>query len=767
MSNRGSFYVPFNKESHSTKETRINKIDILLASQVELGEEYGYYLDSDFFTYLLEDNVNGLSYDVEDINVILGNLKIFLNTYLGVDVEHKPLFKKFPMYAPNHLEYLSKRIFGLMENIAPELSLDLLRILNISIDSGDEVVLSNGIKVDKTLFNLDEFNACPITQMQVDELSNDDEYQEKPLNDSRNLKSISLATSRDVLSLFNNILSSNTPISSKDKEFINSVFDYMNNPISVIPDTIPQKETASFISKKIVECSSNWKDAVEIIQHRYIKTATDVLRLAESLSGIDPSLTSHSRFKITLKGRKVIMSLLDGLNDPLEDMLRYRGLWLVLGKYLHIGSYKEYYPDAFHYMDTLRNNHKSIITFDSLVESAIIEGNKERVISLLKERPGVFARRIDHLLRRFDSDMVVAEAFVSVADEVSVPLLVNLSTFLKNRDIKDKTRVFTPKGTLNANIVKGDTRETLTTEVCQYLSLNINRILMNTFSKKESLGNVYIDPSLKDVFAPTSMRGNGSDTQPLTKGSKIPFNDDESNILRMFCYWKENETSGRVDVDISLMAFDEDMNFKEKVSYYNYHNNGTTPFTYSGDRQSAPNGASEFIDVDIEKCLEQGIRYVMLTTNVYTGQSFNKFKAMGGFMTRRNNTGKAFEAKTLENKYEIDSVANFAFPMAFDLIERKMIWVNTGITNKGVANNLDTNSESVSNLMIDILNEHKRKTILYDFFMLHAITRSTNGVSITNKHFDEMTDEEKGQFDTVIDMSIVRKMDEIVSHWMS
>lgn len=759
MANRGRFYFNSPKVSPSTPELRGEKIRLLMAIQAEISE-YGYILDADFFNSFLDED-NGMTHGILDITTFREELHKFLKSFLGADVKYMPLFRKFPDKVPDDIEYLIRRILGFLSNATTDTQVDAFNTFRTAINSENTVTLDNGIVVDKALFDMDEFNACPITQMQTKELSERDEYQATSLNDSRVLKTISLGNKDDILEVFTNLIASSTPISERDKTFISAVFSMLgDSAFSSLPDEIPQKETVIIVSKELVK-SLDYKEAVSLLS-QYIKTATDVLRLAEGFSNGDPSLISHESFKMTSKERKIAMSLLNTLKNPEEDMLRYRGLWLVLGQYLHIGAYRRKFPRAVSYMNKLRNEPESIMTYNKRIEYAIAMRQKDDVIKYSMERPGDFARRLDHILRVFNSDEDIAKAFLSVADNVATPLLVNLKTFMQNRYEKDETRLFTPKGTLFSNVEEGDNRSTLSMNVCQLLSVGISRVLTERFAEREPLGNVFIDAGLRDILVASSMRGDGEQTQPLTKGSRIAFQDDEAEIVRMFCYWKETDC-GRVDVDISLMAFDENLDHKESVSYSGYNNKGA--FTYSGDVQSAPNGASEFIDADIQKCLDKGIRYLILTTNVYTGQRFSKFTAMGGFMTRRNTSGKAFEPKTVEHKYNIFSNTNFAFPMAFDLVERKMVWIDVGISTKSAHENIVSKSKIASNILKDALNDHKRKTSLYNLFALHALGRAQY-LSISDQKLEDLTQEELETYDYIFDMSMVRKADEIMSVWL-
>lgn len=88
----------------------------------------------------------------------------------------------------------------------------------------------------------------------------------------------------------------------------------------------------------------------------------------------------------------------------------------------------------------------------------------------------------------------------------------------------------------------------------------------------------------------------------------------EGNTVRCFIWWKDGQS--RTDLDLSAVALNENHMHKCSIAYYNLRELGGY---HSGDITSAPNGASEFIDIDIEKFLKLGIKYVLISVNSFTG----------------------------------------------------------------------------------------------------------------------------------------------------
>jgi ABC-type glutathione transport system ATPase component len=94
---------------------------------------------------------------------------------------------------------------------------------------------------------------------------------------------------------------------------------------------------------------------------------------------------------------------------------------------------------------------------------------------------------------------------------------------------------------------------------------------------------------------------------------------------------------------------DENFNYTDILSYYNLKEFGGC---HSGDIVDAPNGASEFIDVNLEKLRQNGVRYIVMTINSYTHQPFCDLpECFAGWMSRQNaNSGEIFEPKTVADR---------------------------------------------------------------------------------------------------------------------
>lgn len=186
-------------------------------------------------------------------------------------------------------------------------------------------------------------------------LPNYEKKERLPLLDDVKLKVIETGTTEEFESIFTKLVASNTSLSAQDKADVKwFVENYRNDIYRLMPAEISMKETVAYVGALLV---SNTEDAQSFLA-KYIKTATDVLRLAAAMSGGDVSLAANTKF-ITFKrpARRVLLGLLENCGGNItEDMLRWKKRWIRLGEKLHAGEYAAKFPKAFAAFDVIRND---------------------------------------------------------------------------------------------------------------------------------------------------------------------------------------------------------------------------------------------------------------------------------------------------------------------------------------------------------------------------------------------------------------------------
>ena len=559
-----------------------------------------------------------------------------------------------------------------------------------------------------------------------------------PLFDVNKMTVLTVGTKTDLMDIFSNLVASKTSLSAQDKadveEIIMTVADYGN----YLPDEIPLKENVALIGKLIIE-KAPVKNASYI--QKYFKTATDVLRLITALSDGDISLATNTKYrKLKRPERRMIMDLLAGCGNIVEDLFRYQYEWIRVGEIVHPGEYKESKYDSVNSAFKLLRADDKPLMFGGKVHAAITSGKMKEAATLLKDRPGEFARQLDKVLRDATDKNYVVNCFKAVANDISTTVLLQVRQHFMTRNNGDKLRIFFPKGNVARAIIAENNLPVIDDKYCKSVVKICENALAENYKSKDFLGNVFIDEELKNYIVPFSQRSANSAAKTVVRGSKLPIKED-ATAVRGFIWWTNipgNGWDGRVDIDLSAAFFDDNWNYVDHVSYTNLRSKNMQA-CHSGDitdgGSPTGNGVAEFLDINIEASANKA-RYVVYQIYSYTGQSFaNMPNCRFGFMEREDvDSGEIFEPTTVSMKMDVTSPSKVSVPVIFDCKERKMIWcdMNIGIDemrrNYGGIN-LESNLGGVKDVCKAIVNMNKPN--VYDLVLLNAQAR---GILVSDRN---------------------------------
>ena len=309
--------------------------------------------------------------------------------------------------------------------------------------------------------------------------------------------------------MFTRLVGSNGSLSESDKAIVLWFVDNQREGIPLfLPPTIPQKENLTFLVGSLL------KHEIPTYLIPYLKTATDVLRVAVVMSGGDVSLATPGKFRrFKRTERRFLLDAMEAIPAVTEDMLRRPEVWKRLGRELRPGDYASRYPKTLKAFDVIRNN-EAFETFNGKVEAGLIRQDVATVTDLLKTRPGDFARRFDHLLRTSGEQTDVAlKGFMDVAHKVSTPVLLQVHAHFKNRDRVTDHRAFFPKGSVAKVQVIDETLPPLPTlklageeDLDKYIARFVRDTLVKRFKSLPSLGKVYVDEALRTQNVPFAQR---------------------------------------------------------------------------------------------------------------------------------------------------------------------------------------------------------------------------------------------------------------------
>lgn len=537
----------------------------------------------------------------------------------------------------------------------------------------------------------------------------------KPLIENTKLEVLRPGSLAEFERLFTQLVSANTSLSEQDKEDISWFINhYGNRIVTLLPGSVPNRENKAFVLGRLIRYAP---DAASVAVG-WCSTATDVLRVAVAMSEGDVSLAKATKFKrYSRPERAKLLELLNSQSNLVEDMLRWKSRWIRLGEKLHPGEKKNTFPNAFSAFDVLRNDLPTS-TFYGRLEQYIKSRNTE-FIELLAKRPGDFARRLDHLLRISPgAETRIIEAFARVADRVSTPVLLQLMHHFKVRNNPRELRVFFPKGdTARAKAIM-NVLDNLDQELCNKITGLCQETLKRRFAKLPPLGACYLDRSLKNYMVPFSQRSASKALKTVSRLSRIELG--VADTLRFFIWWR-NQPNRRVDIDLSAVAFDSNFYFKSAITYYNLKD---LSGCHSGDIVDAPEGASEYIDISLSRCLQSDIFYIVMVITSYSGQPYCDLpECFAGWMGRKSaQSGEIYDPRTVQNKFDVSSNSRLVIPAVFDVVQRQAIWTDVTLPSRVVwNNNVGTNLEGIQ-LALRAMTEISKPN-LYDLLKLHTEAR--------------------------------------------
>lgn len=120
-------------------------------------------------------------------------------------------------------------------------------------------------------------------------------YEEKeeraPLFNTAKVKVLEAGSFNDLNDIFNNLCASKTSLSKND---VDDMIFILNSVKVTLPDEIPFKENAACVCRLLVDTGV---DTDGSLCKKYVKTATDILRLITAMSDGDVSLAENTKFR--------------------------------------------------------------------------------------------------------------------------------------------------------------------------------------------------------------------------------------------------------------------------------------------------------------------------------------------------------------------------------------------------------------------------------------------------------------------------------------
>jgi len=711
----------------------------------------------------------------------------------GADRKHTPLFRKFPDGIPEDTSRLwwSKVLVHFLQAEDQPCLFCRRKGSTHVLDPCRHVVCAH-------CFDGANYSACPVCEHHVNRSS--PFFLASPVRElpsehiAFKLLDLGQDEPAEARALFLSLCARTQALSPVDRDaLVTIVNEYATEVLDWVPPAIPVRENVALVLGTLFQRLSGAE--VLPLAKRFITTATDVLRFIAVLSGTDGSLlretvwrvTSHtappSRFwsrvasvlgasppaptqtttripirvarfrmaKLPRSLRRALLVLLQGM-DPdclVEDMLRHRSYWVWVGQFLHPQEYAKACPNVARAFQIVRQKAPDgtpaphFETFNARLERAAIDKNIRSLLRLFAERPGEFARHLDHALRLAEDDAtreLVVEAFVRGLPAMATPVLVTLLFHLPTRTQKAAVRVYWPKGRVAKGVSSADERAVLSAVNIASAVRALENELLQRFGSKPKYTHCVVDEQLKTVMVPFNERTASKAAVTLPRGSRIPV--PEGKIVRLFLHWCQpqrgvegagDEANWRdtTDLDLSVGFYDDRWQFVDVCSYYQLKavgKAGSLIAESAGDLQDAPwpDGASEFVDLHYEQGLNEGIRYAVMVVNAYTGLSFSQLeRAFAGIMLRDDASGQHFDPRTVQLKFALDGENGVYLPLVLDIRQRQLHWIDVHAKGQFEMNNVETSKTAIAKICPEFMMyfESGVRANLFSLGLLHAAAR--------------------------------------------
>ena len=567
--------------------------------------------------------------------------------------------------------------------------------------------LQCGHFIPEGAFPLERYNGCPFcgTPFQTADFV----YK----GQGSKLKELRLFTDADMKNTFASLLASATPLDATQKDSLELLLSQYELPADT---AITIKETAMLVIKTMVN-QNKAKEASTLL-----KTPTDILRyLWFEKTGyvqiIEPkTLVAHAKKmyyhmfgpldkgadaakdmkqKLMLKyDRKACLRVAQWMNaipmsakQASENMNPKRGMWVRMIRALRLGEYsrKQGMEHLAEILDVFYKENYS--TWQGRVDKARSENDADKTISLLKERPGLFARCLFATMLRFGNDKVLA-AFDEISDKLPARLLLSLGNAAENYFDAKETRLARPITGVTHRIQPNkllalydeDMRNQMAKDVMDIYKSSMERRFA---AQKTESKTIYIDPALYNIPVSVGDRATTiQDTSCALMGTRFPV---EGDAVRLFLQWGKGLHAQHLDMDLSCRIALPD----NKIAECAYYKLTCVGAKHSGDIRSIPEmvGTAEYIELSLPELEAANVKYVTFTCNAYSCGSLSPNLVVGWMdsanpMKISEKTGVAYDPSCVQHMVRV-SEGNLSKGLVFgvlDVSKREIIWLEMPFT---------------------------------------------------------------------------------------
>ena len=315
----------------------------------------------------------------------------------------------------------------------------------------------------------------------------------------------------------------------------------------------------------------------------------------------------------------------------------------------------------------------------------------EKTFSLLKQRPGLFARSLFANMLWFGADQTLA-TFSEVADQLPVRLVLTLNMYALNYFDRNQRRNVKPLGVVVRAIDANKMLALYTDEQLKEMVGKVEEFCLKVISDRfahipTESKTMYIDPMLFNVPLSIGDRNETiQDTSCALMGTRFPL---EGNTIRLFMQWGKGLPAQPLDMDLSCCIA-----FEQRIEICAYYSLVATGAKHSGDIRSIPDkiGTAEYIELDMSELTKAGAKYVACTCNAYSNGTLSPELVVGWMnsaypMEISEKTGVAYDPSCVQHQVRVSqSLTKGLVFGVIDVPSREIIWLEMPFGGQQICN---------------------------------------------------------------------------------
>jgi hypothetical protein len=560
--------------------------------------------------------------------------------------------------------------------------------------------LACGHIIPENTFPLERYNGCPYCGQAI-ETSDAIFY-----GQGGQLKVLELWGDKELQAHYLALLNAKTALDATQQESLKTLLLNYPLPSKV---AVEMKETLMFVIDTLVENEKHdeagrlFKSPQDIMRYLWFKH-TGLLQIVEpktivkrkalnqmvyhstedELIAKQAEIAKELKLKYSRKECKMVASWMNGLalsvQNACELMHPKRAMWVRFIRALRLAEYskRKGFDNLKALLDAFYNKNYSV--WQGELEKARLSLDEEKMFTLLKDRPSVFARSLFANVLWFGEEKTLAE-FAEVADKVPARLLATLSMYAPLYFDIQGERVVKPLGGKSKRIGKNQSLALYNEKQLEKMVEAVETLFLKEMSRRyvkmeNNNTTYYMDELLFKIPLAIGDRAESVQDMPsILMGHKFAVEGDK---VRLFMEWGKGLPKQHLDMDLSCHV-----SFEGRSEYCSYSNLTATGCKHSGDIQKIPNqvGTAEYIELDLEALEDAHAKFVTFSGNAYSSGELNPNMVIG-WMNSENpmkiseKTGVAYDPSTVQHQVRIVNGLTKAIVFGvLDVEQREITWL--------------------------------------------------------------------------------------------